>query len=350
MKVRKEVKIGIIVVVAVILLIFGFNYLKGVYIFKDTRVFYGVYHRINGLEKSNPVMLNGFKIGQVKNIEIEDNGTGNLLVTMAINEDFNIPRDSKALLKAGDILGSMQIHLILGHSSELAQSGDTLTPDVEGDLVEEVNAQLRPIKRKAEGLISSVDSVIKVIEVILNPQSQNNLVESFKGINNAVANLQRTTFRIDTLVRDEKVRIGHILDNINKLSQVLSDNGDELDNIINNFSQISDTLARANISETLIKANSALSDFEKVMTKINNGEGSLGMLINDPDLYNRLESATTNLDLLMEDIRVNPNRYIHFSVFGRKNKNVELTRKELEELKEYVRDSEQKDRENSNQK
>lgn len=343
MKIRKETKIGIVVVVAIALLFFGFNFLKGVYVFKDTREFYGIYHRINGLEKSNPVMLNGFKIGQVKNIEIQNNGSGNLLVTMTINKDFDIPSDTKALLKAGDILGSMQIHLLLGESNTLAQSGDTLIPDVEGDLVEEVNAQLRPIKNKAEGLISSVDSVIKVIEVILNPQSQNNLVESFRGINSAIASLQRTSFRIDTLVREEKVRIGQILDNINNLSAVMSNNGEELDNIITNFSQISDTLARANIAGTILKANEALADVEKITTKINNGEGSLGMLINNPELYNKLESASTNLDLLIEDIRVNPNRYVQFSVFGRKNKSVELTKKELEQLKEYVKDSEADD-------
>lgn len=340
MKIRKETKIGIVVLGAIVLLFIGFNYLKGVYVFEQSRIFYGVYHRINGLEKSNPVMLNGFKIGQVKKIEIENNGTGKLLVTMAINEDFDIPKDSKALLKAGDLLGSMQIHLILGNSAKLAVSGDTLTPEVEGDLVEEVNAQLRPIKLKAESLISSVDSVIKVIEVILNPESQNNLVQSFKGINDAIASLQRTSFRIDTLVREEKIRIGHILDNINNLSSILSKNGGDMANIIKNFSQISDTLAKANISETILKTNAALTDFENIMTKINNGEGSLGMLINNPELYNNLESATKNMDALMEDIRVNPNRYVQFSVFGRKNKSVELTKKELEELQKYVKDSE----------
>lgn len=349
MKVRKEAKIGFIVVGAIVLLIFGLNYLKGVYIFSDNRVFYAVYPRINGLEKSNPVVLNGFQIGQVKEIEIVNDGTGNLLVTLTVNKNLEIPADSKALLAAADILGSMQVRIILGSSSELAVPGDTLTPEVERDLVEAVNAQLAPIKRKAESLISSVDSVIRVIEVILNPKSQTNLVESFKGINNAVASLERTAFRIDTLVLEEKERISDILDDINKLSSVLSSNGSELNNIIKNFSQISDTLAKANISETLNQINGALADFEEVMTKINQGEGTLGMLINNPDLYNKLESATTNLDLLVEDIRVNPNRYIHFSVFGRKDKSVDLTRKELEQLQEFIKDSQKNAQNNPNE-
>ena len=340
MKVRKETKIGIVVIIAIALLFIGFNFLKGIYIFDKSRTFYGIYDKVNGLEKSNPVVLNGFKVGQIKNIEIIQDGSGNLLVTLSVNKEFNIPKDSKALLRAADLLGSMQIQLVLGKSAVLAQSGDTLKPDIEKDLVEGVNEQLKPIKRKAEGLISSVDSVIKVIEVILNPQSQNNLVQSFKGINDAIASLQRTSFRIDTLVLEEKVRIGEILENINKLSVVLAANGGELNNIIKNFSQISDTLAKAKISETLLNANAALTTVNDMVEKINNGEGSLGMLINNPELYNKLESASTNLDLLMEDIRVNPNRYVQFSVFGRKNKSIELTKSELEQLKEYVKDSE----------
>ncbi|HKL39634.1 MAG TPA: MlaD family protein, partial [Cryomorphaceae bacterium] len=176
MKIRKEVKIGLVVVVAIGLLVVGLNYLKGVNVFNQPTLYYGVYERINGLEESNPIMINGYKIGQVKSIEILNDGTGRLLVTLMVDKEIALPKDTKALLKSGDLLGSMQVHFILGESADFAQSGDTLTPDVEGDLVEEVNAQLKPIKLKAESLISSVDSVIRVIEVILNAESQQNLI------------------------------------------------------------------------------------------------------------------------------------------------------------------------------
>lgn len=336
MKVKKEVKIGIIVIAAIGLLYGGLNYLKGVNVFQQPTIYYGIYDKINGLEQSNPIMLNGFKIGQVKKIEIVNDGSARLLVTMMLNKQIDVPRDTKALLKSGDLLGSMQIHFLMGESEELASSGDTLIPDVEGDLVEEVNEQLRPLKVKTESLISSVDSVIRVFEVILGAKSQQNLIESFTGINNAIASLERTSFRVDTLVAEERNKISSIFSNIDNLSATLSQNSDELNNIIKNFSQISDTLARADVAGTIVKANAALADVQQIMEKIERGEGSLGMLINNPDLYNRLENAGNNLDLLVEDIRVNPNRYIHFSVFGRKNKNIELSRSELEELKEYV--------------
>ncbi len=337
MKRKKEITIGLVVVVAIGLLVVGLNYLKGINIFSQPTVYYGVYERINGLEESNPIMINGYKIGQVRDIKILNDGSGRLLVTMMIDKEISIPRDTKALLKSADLLGSMQVHFILGDSSLMAQSGDTLTPDVEGDLVEEVNAQLKPIKLKAESLISSVDSVIRVIEIILNAESQQNLIESFNGINNAIASLERTSFRVDTLVAEQRVKINSIFSNIDNLSTTLSQNSAELDNIIKNFSQISDTLAKADIATTVVNANAALAEVQQITEKINKGEGSLGMLINNPDLYKKLESASTNLDLLVEDLRINPNRYVQFSVFGRKNtKSVELSRSELEELKEYV--------------
>ncbi len=336
MKIRKETKIGIIAFLSIVIIYVGMNFLKGISVFEKPTIYHGIYERINGLEVSNPVMLNGFKIGQVRDIEIVNDGSGQLAVTFMVSKDLDIPKDSKALLKAGDILGSMQVHILLGESSEMALSGDTLTPEVEGDLVEAVNAQLRPMKLKAESLISSVDSVIRVIETILNAQSQQNLVESFTGIHTAVKNLEKTTFTLDTLVREERQRISRIFKNVEELTTTLADNTDEMDHIIKNFAQITDTLAKANIAQTVVTANSVLADINKIVLKINDGEGSLGMLINDPDLYNRLESASNNLDLLVEDIRVNPNRYVQVSVFGRKNKSVELTRSELEQLKEYI--------------
>ncbi|MCZ4409241.1 MlaD family protein [Cryomorphaceae bacterium 1068] len=337
MKRKKEITIGLVVIVAIGLLVVGLNYLKGINIFSQPTVYYGVYERINGLEESNPIMINGYKIGQVRDIKILNDGSGRLLVTMMVDKEISIPKDTKALLKSGDLLGSMQVHFLLGESPTPAVSGDTLSPEVEGDLVDEVNAQLKPIKMKAESLISSVDSVIRVIEVILNAESQQNLIESFKGINNAIASLERTSFRVDTLVAEQRIKINSIFTNIDNLSSTLSDNTAELDNIIKNFSQISDTLAKADIATTVLNANAALVEVQKITEKINSGEGSLGMLINNPDLYKKLESASNNLDLLVEDLRVNPNRYVQFSVFGRKNtKSVELSRSELEELKEYV--------------
>lgn len=339
-KIRKETKIGILLLVAVAVAYAGVSYLKGIHVFQKPTIYYGVYERINGLNASNPVVVNGYKVGQVKSIQLIDGQRGKLLVTMMVYEDIPLPKDTRAVLRSSDLLGSMQVQLQLGRSKVYAMSGDTLTPDIEGDLVDEVNEQIRPIKIKAESLISSVDSVIKVVEAILNTQSQANIIESFSGINNAIASLERTAFQIDTIVQEERDRVSAIFQNVQNLSKVMSDNTEELDKIIKNFSALSDTLAKVEIATTIIKANEAMDEVQTIVAKINKGEGTLGMLINDDELYHKLESATESMDHLMEDIRVNPNRYIHFSVFGRKNKSVELTQKELQELREYVNSTE----------
>lgn len=336
LSIRKETKIAIVVLLALVVAYAGINFLKGVHVFKKPTTYYGVYERVNGLGVSNPIVMNGYKIGQVSSIDMLKTGRGELLVEMTIYEDLDIPKDTRAVLRSADLLGSMQIQFVRGISSEWAQSGDTLTPDIEGDLVDEVNEQIRPIKVKAESLISSVDSVIKVVEAILNTQSQDNIIESFSGINNAIASLERTAFQIDTIVREERDRISVIFENVQNLSRAMNDNSAELENIIQNFSAISDTLAKADIAQTINSANKALADVQEVVEKINKGEGSLGLLINDDGLYQKLDKAADNMDHLVEDIRINPNRYIHFSVFGRKNKSVELSQKELEELREYV--------------
>ncbi len=340
MKIRKESKIAIVVLLALLVAYAGVNFLKGVHVFKKPLTLHGKYERVNGLTASNPVVLHGFKIGQVRSVDMSRDGK-DLLVTMTIYEEVDIPKDSKAVLRSADILGSMQIQIVLGESTLLVSSGDTLKPEIEGDLVDEVNEQIRPIKIKAESLLSSVDSVIKVVEAILNVQSQENIIASFSGINNAIASLEHTAFQIDTIVQEERDRISNIVQNVQNLSAVLSDNSEELNNVIRNFSSLSDTLAKADIARTITKTNEALAEIQQIVDKINSGDGSLSRLINDDGLYRRIEDASSNLDLLVEDIRLNPNRYLHFSVFGRKNKSVELSRKELEELREYVRNNEE---------
>lgn len=340
MKVRTETKIGLTVVIAIALLYFGINYLKGVNPFKEERVFYGVYSKVNGLEASNPVVLNGFQIGRVKDIQLLQDPRGMLLVSFVITQSIDIPKDTKARLESADLLGSMHISLDLGRSLTMAQSGDTLTPEIESDLAEAVNEQLRPLKVKTEGLISSVDSVLTVIQAILNNESQQNLVESFGGINNAIRNLERTSLRLDTLIAQEKTRIDNIFANIETISTGLAGNTDDMQNIIENFSQISDSLAKADVAKTIVTANAALTQVQQTVEKINRGEGSLGLLINDDELYENLKQASNNMDLLMEDIRINPNRYIHFSVFGRRSDNSNLSRSEMQQLKKFIEEQE----------
>ena len=343
MKISREVKIGFLVVLALGLLYFGLNFLKGIDIFDKQQVYHVQYNSVNGLETSNPVVINGYQVGIVRKIKLLKEKQGQLVVTFALNEDFELPKDTKARLQSADLLGSMQVNLLLGRSNEMAANGDTLRGEVESGLKEAVNEQIRPLKNRAENLISSMDSTLTIVQSILDEDAQGNLTASFRGLKDAIGTVQDATRRMDTLIARESRSLGVIFDNVESISTNLRENNEEISNIMANLSQVSDTLAQANIAQTINNANSAINGFDEIVGRIERGEGSLGLLVNNDTLYDNLESASKQLDLLIEDIRVHPKRYVHFSIFGRKEQGTKLTRKELQQLEKYLDEQEEKE-------
>lgn len=321
MKISKELKVGVLVTVAIGLLIYGFNFLKGKNLFSTERKFYAIYQNINGLVEANAVSINGFKVGQVRKIEFMPGNTGRILVTMAItNDDIKIPKGSIARIES-DLLGSASIQLVIGAGNIYAQNGDTLNSDIEEDLKKAVDRRIAPLQNKVEGLISSIDSVVVVVQAILDEDARTNLTASFEGIKNAITNLERTSLRLDTLIASEKHKLSSIFTKIESISGNIAANNDKITNVINNFSAISDSLAKANFRQTIDNANNAIASTSSIIEKINRGEGSMGMLINNDSLYRKLDKSAADLDKLLIDLRVNPERYMHFSVFGRKDRN-----------------------------
>jgi phospholipid/cholesterol/gamma-HCH transport system substrate-binding protein len=214
-------------------------------------------------------------------------------------------------------MGSKAITIELGNSALMVQNGDTLPSLVQGSLSEEVNRQVQPLKKKAEDLMLSVDSVVTVIRAIFNKNTRENLSQSFESIKNTLANLEHTTYNLDTLVGTQRNRLANIFSNIESISGNLRANNEKITNLIRNFSALSDTLGQSNISNTLLNANKAVNDFALVMEKINRGDGTLGLLVNDNKLYNQIDGAARQLQELVDDIKRNPNRYVTISVFGR---------------------------------
>lgn len=321
MKISKELKVGILVTVAIALLIYGFNFLKGKNLFSTERKFYAVYQNINGLVEANAININGFKVGQVRKIEFMPGNTGNILVTLAItNDEIKIPRGSVARIES-DLLGSASIQLLMGSGNIYAKSGDTLRSDIEEDLKKAVDRRIAPLQTKVEGLISSIDSVVIVVQAILNEDARTNLTASFEGIRKAITTLEKTSLRLDTLIASEKQKLSNIFSKIESISGNIAANNDKITNVINNFSAISDSLAKVNFKQTLDNANSAIAQTSAIIEKINSGEGSMGMLVNNDSLYRKLDKSAADLDKLLIDLRVNPERYMHFSIFGRKDRN-----------------------------
>lgn len=320
MALKKEVKTGIVVVAALSMLLYGFNYLKGINIFSHSKTIYGVYTDVAGLVPSNPVVVNGYHVGQVKDIEMEPNASGKIIVTMQISDPrVKIPDNSIAKIISADFLGSKAVQIILGNGSTYIKGGDTLTSQVETSLKEQVNEQVLPLKRKAEELIGSIDSTLGIVQGIFTKNIRNDLSESIVSIRNSLKHFESTSENIDDLMKSEKDRITAILDNVEKISGNLAKNNKQISAAIANLSNITDTLAKANLKGTINNADSALYYTSKIMRKINEGKGSLGMLAKDTALYNRLTSASDNLSKLLQDMKAHPARYVHFSIFGRKD-------------------------------
>lgn len=321
MKVSKELKIGFLVVVCLGLLFWGANYLKGIDIFKKNRTYYAKYERIDGLGVSNPVLLNGFKIGQVNLIDIANYETGELIVAFSItNEALNIPDNTIAEIISSDILGSKAISLRLGDSDSNAEHLDTLSSDVESSLSESVNQQIAPLKMKAEALISSVDSAIITVQSIFNKKARTDLDSSFSSMRSSLHAFERTMNRADAFVAKESENLALIFSHVESITRNLAQNNDKLSDVLENMEAITDSLAGANLKQTVNNASKAMKEVADVMHKVNNGEGSLGQLLNNDTLYQNLEAASNDLDLLLLDMRLNPERYVHFSIFGRKDK------------------------------
>ena len=319
MKIGKEVKIGVLLIITIALLFWGFNYLKGNDIFSKSRKYYAAYPRVEGLGVSNPVVINGFKVGKVEGISLSEKVPGELIVKFSVdNEELFVPKDTRAKIVSSDILGSKSISLILGKSNQPILSEDTMISDVEYTLTEQVNQQILPLKRKAEDLIQTVDSAIIAVSAIFNEGAREDLNASFESIKGSLQSFEKTMIQMEGLIADERENIHLIMDNVRSITGNLAQNNEQLTNVINNFESISDSLAKADIKGVVDQTNKAMTDLATITDKINRGEGSLGMLMNNDSLYNNLEMAASDLSNLLIDMRLNPERYVHFSVFGRK--------------------------------
>jgi phospholipid/cholesterol/gamma-HCH transport system substrate-binding protein len=323
MKIRREVKIGAYLIVVLLCFIFGINYIKGKDIFRKHRTFYAKYEHISGLVTAAPVSINGYNIGNVSKIHFESPNSSKIIVEITVYNALAIPSNSVARIFSPDLLGTRNIEIVLGNSQVLAQSGDTLQSSLQASLSDEVSQQVAPLKRKAEALMLSIDTMVTVVSTIFNSQTRENLNASFEHIRQTLVNLEHTTYNLDTLVYGQRSRMERILFNIESISANLRENNQNISNILNNFSALSDTLAKAQVGRTLSDVHSAVMSISAVMDRINHGEGSLGLLVNDKKLYLNLENSSKELNELITDLKLNPYRYLNISVFPPSNKRMQ---------------------------
>lgn len=313
MKLSNETKIGALTAIAITILILGYSYLRGNDVFSGSNKFYAIYQSVDGLAVSKPVLVNGFQIGRVSKMELRENG--HTVVEFKIDDQYKVPNNTMARLVSTDLLGGKAIIFELGNSQELAENKDTLRADVAGSLAE----SLQPIQKKAENLMIKLDSSLASINRIMNPNFERNVDRSFESIANSLQTLEGTTKKIDNLVAGQTGHINGILTNAEAVSLNLKNTTNGLTGVTANFQRFSGDLANSNIKQTLDNANKAVADLQQVMNKINSNNGTLGLLMRDDSLYRNLQYASENLDALFIDIKANPKRYVHFSLFGRKN-------------------------------
>ncbi len=321
MKLSKEFKIGIVVVCSIAAFVWGINFLKGSNLFSHKYYLYALYPRIENLIPASPLLINGYKVGQVNKITLVKTDTVmKVLVKFILTEDVEIPKGSVARAVSSDLLGSKAVEIIFSRNKELVQSGDTLIAETETGFKESFSKQFAPLQAKAENLISNIDTVMAVVNLVLNKKTRDNIDQSFESVRRAIIALEQTAYKLDDLVGSEKAKISSIMSNMNQITTNLRANGQKIDNILANFSVISDSLAKANLKDAVNSADRSLRELDILLAKINSGQGTLGKLSKNDSLYNNINKSAEDLDKLLVDLRVNPGRYVHISLIGRKEK------------------------------
>jgi phospholipid/cholesterol/gamma-HCH transport system substrate-binding protein len=307
-RLNKEVKIGFVVVVAFALLIWGFNFLKGKNILKNTDEYYALFDNIEGMTDNASIYLNGLKVGSVFELSVCPERQNKIIVGFDIERKYKIPKNSIVQMYSESIMGTKGIRLLFSNSSEFHHAGDTLR----SDFIPSMTDMLTPIKDEIEKVIASVDTLISSINKTLDAQTQS-------GIQNIVSNLDNTTKSLENTMGpggDLNITIS----SLKSIMENIKENNADIENIINNFSDLSDSLANSQLAAAINNANATLDELSSLLAGINKGTGTMGQLATNDSLYIAVQSLAQDLDSLIIDLQANPKKYINVSVFGGKNK------------------------------
>lgn len=307
----KSIKVGILSIISIFLIYFGMNFLKGVNILTEGITLYAYYDDVSGLTEGNSITVKGYKVGSISSIKFDIERNNQLKVNLNIEDNIDIPINTIAKIVSLDLMGTKGVSLELGDSKDFASNGSELLTSIESSLQEEVNAQILPLKMKTEELIGSIDSVMTVITTVLNKDARESLSKSLISLDQTFSTLSQTMVEVDKIVNDNKDNINKTFTNFALVTENLNKSNDEVKKILNNFSSISDSLVKADISSTINK-------FDNILNLINEGEGSLAKIINDKSLYKNMENLTKELEELIKDLKLNPERYVNFSIISTK--------------------------------
>jgi phospholipid/cholesterol/gamma-HCH transport system substrate-binding protein len=305
LNIPKEIKTAVLVIASIVLFIWGYSYLKGTDLLLKYKILHAQYDNVEGLTVSAPVTISGLNIGKVSKITI-DNATGKVNVEMQINSDFPIRKSSIAEIYAPSPIGGKQIAILPGKDGAITVSGDALHASNKLGLTDEVAKQIVPLKDKISKLLDNANVMLENVNQVLDVKSKENLKASIENLNETLAQFKVASGQINTILADNKTKINSSMNNIDKMTS--------------NFSKISDSLEKQNLAQTIENLQSTLANVDKMMADLQSGKGTMGKMLKDDALYSNLNKTSKELELLLQDLRLNPTRYINVSVFGKKNK------------------------------
>lgn len=319
----RELKAGLVVLIAGLVLYFGISYLKNSNLFKEGITLYSVYDKVEGIMGSQPVTINGLAVGRIEDIYFHPDQSGRVVVAMTINSDYPITVTTLAQIKSSDLLGAKEISLEIGPGSVLVEDGDTLRSAIEESLGDAINKEVLPVKIKTEKLIASLDTAIQILTGFLKGGVENDFRSSFSNVNQSLIHLNEITTELSTYMVENRESLGRATQNFERLSKSLADNRDKLERVFANVANISDSLGKANVGQTMLALERTSKNLDIVTGRMANGEGTLGKLSAQDSLYNQIDKTVQSLDRLLLDLRYHPERYVRLSVFGRRPSRVE---------------------------
>ena len=310
-KISHEVKVGAVALITIIAFILLFSFLKGSALFTSTDTYHIIYSNIAGLTESSPVEINGYQAGVVHGIKLINDGSGKLDVSISIDRNFKIPEKTQAEITTATLIAGMKIVLRMGDSSVMHHNHDTLQGYVATSIIDRLSQTLDPLQGNITDMVVKLDSVISAINSLFTPQMTSDLKSAVKNINGITSSLREIS-------ENEKDKLMASIEDINKFTSMLSANSSSIDTSLKNLAAISDTVASADLPSMLSSLKKSLTSMSGLVEGMSKGEGTAGKLMTNDSLYTNLNNTLYSLDKLLQDMKANPKKYVHFSLFGKK--------------------------------
>ncbi len=323
MNISNETKVGSLTAISIVLLILGFNFLKGRNLTVKSMRFYAIFENIEGLTSSNAVIINGKQVGTVYST---DGGEDMRKITVALtmNQSVKIPENSIAVITPS-VLGTTSIEIKLGNSNSFKKDGDTLSTIVSKGMLADAFQKIDPVLIQVANMVRSLDSVLVTINSVFDANTKNNIKSVIANLNNTTASLAISSASLQSILNTQTGVLPKTLNNISDITSTLKNNDKKIDQTIANLEITTSKFSKLELEKTLTTIDGTINQLKNTIEKVNSDKGSIGLLINDPKLYNNLSATSNKLNLLLDDVRVHPKRYINVSVFGKKDKNIPLT-------------------------